>query len=81
MAQSIKNLTIGSKVKDEKGNSFIVIAKNHYMSNSVLLWAENHVTYMRMSINSNTSYSFEYSNSEVHYYLNNMFYPESNLNY
>ena len=75
MAQSINKLAVGSKVIDEKGNKFIVIAKNHYMSNSVLLWAEDIVTTMIMGSLANTMSSFDYSNSEVQYYLNNN-YPK-----
>ena len=71
MAQSIKNLTLGSKVIDENGNSFIVIAKNHYMSNSVLLWAESIVTKLKMSTYAQSNADFDYSFSNVEYYLRN----------
>ena len=30
MSQSIRSLSIGSKIKDSKGNRFVVIGKNHY---------------------------------------------------
>ena len=39
MAQSISNLAIGSRVKDENGNKFIVISKTSNY-NGVLLWSE-----------------------------------------
>ena len=41
MAQSIKNISIGSKIRDTKGNEFTVIAKNHYGSNQVTLMHTN----------------------------------------
>ena len=37
MAQSIRNLSVGSKVIDAKGNKFIIIAYNHYALNEVTL--------------------------------------------
>ena len=40
MAQNIGNLTLGSKIKDSKGNKFIVIGKNHYSSDEVTLLSE-----------------------------------------
>ena len=35
MAKSIGSLTLGSKIKDSNGNSFVAIARNHYSSNEV----------------------------------------------
>lgn len=69
MAQNIGNLTLGSKIKDSKGNKFIVIGKNHYSSDEVTLLSEYIVCSMQMSpvAQQNT----EYPNTEVAYYLNN----------
>lgn len=70
MAQSIKNLEIGSKIKDNKGNIFTVVAHNHYASNQVTLMHDNLNLSMQMHQNTGT-YMMDYSTSEVHYYLNN----------
>ena len=48
MAKTIGKLTLGSRIKDDNGNSFIVIAKNHYASNEVTLLSEAPTTYMQM---------------------------------
>lgn len=69
MAQSIKNLALGSKIQDSKGNKFIVIAKNHYASNEVTLLSEQSVAKLQMS--PTPSQITEYPNTEVAYYLNN----------
>ena len=67
MAQSIKNLALGSKIRDSKGNKFIVIAKNHYASNEVTLLNEQSVAKLQMS--PTPSQNTEYPNTEVAYYL------------
>ena len=69
MAQSIKNISIGSKIKDSNGNSFIVIARNHYSSNEVTLMSETNVGQMKMSQYSNPQ--IDYSTTDVAHYLNN----------
>ena len=69
MAQSIKNISIGSKIKDSNGNSFIVIARNHYSSNEVTLMSETVVGQMKMSQYSNPQ--IDYSTTDVAHYLNN----------
>jgi hypothetical protein len=69
VAQSIKNLALGSKIQDSKGNKFIVIAKNHYASNEVTLLSEQSVAKLQMS--PTPSQNTEYPNTEVAYYLNN----------
>ena len=69
MAQSIKNISIGSKIKDSNGNSFIVIAINHYSSNEVTLMSETNVGQMKMSQYSNPQ--IDYSTTDVAHYLNN----------
>ena len=71
MAQSIKNLEVGSKIKDNKGNTFTVVAHNHYASNQVTLMHDNLNLSMQMYKNTGT-YMMDYSISEVHYYLNNI---------
>ena len=69
MAQSIKNISIGSKIKDSNGNSFVVIARNHYSSNEVTLMSETVVGQMKMSQYSNPQ--IDYSTTDVAHYLNN----------
>lgn len=69
MAQSIKNISIGSKIRDTKGNEFTVIAKNHYGSNQVTLMHTNGFINMQMHTSHNKN--SEYGLSEVHYYLSN----------
>ena len=69
MAQSIKNLEVGSKIKDNKGNIFTVVAHNHYASNQVTLMHDNLNLSMQMHKNTG-AYMMDYGTSEVHYYLN-----------
>lgn len=69
MAQSIKNISIGSKIRDAKGNEFTVIAKNHYGSNQVTLMHTN--AYINMQMHTSHNRNSEYGYSEVHYYLSN----------
>ena len=69
MAKSIGNLTLGSKIKDSNGNSFVLIAKNHYGTNEVTLLSETSAKYMQM--NPQPSLDLDYPNTEVAYYLNN----------
>ena len=69
MAQSIKNISIGSKIKDSNGNSFVVIARNHYSSNEVTLMSETFIDQMKMSQYSNPQ--IDYSTTDVAHYLNN----------
>ena len=77
MAKSIKSLAIGSKVIDENGNKFIIIANNHYIGNSVLLWSEQ--KYKNAPINKNSisgASTVDYANSDIQYDLNNK-YPKT----
>ena len=69
MAQSIKNISIGSKIKDSNGNSFVVIARNHYSSNEVTLMSETNIGPRQMSQYSNPQ--IDYSTTDVAHYLNN----------
>jgi len=69
MAQSIKNISIGSKIKDNKGNIFTVIAKNHYGSNQVTLMHTD--AHINMQMHTSHTRNSEYGYSEVHYYLSN----------
>ena len=69
MAQSIKNISIGSKIKDSKGNIFTVIAKNHYGSNQVTLMHTDASINMQMHTSYTSTRNSEYGYSEVHYYL------------
>ena len=69
MAKSIGSLTLGSKIKDSNGNSFVLIAKNHYGTNEVTLLSENSTKYMQMNPQANLD--LDYPNTEVAYYLNN----------
>lgn len=69
MAKTIGKLTLGSRIKDDNGNSFIVIAKNHYASNEVTLLSEFPTTYMQMG--PQFTMQIDYPNTLVAYYLNN----------
>ena len=69
MAKSIRNLELGSKVKDSKGNIFTVIAHNHYEANETVLMATKPATSIKM--HANTTKGNKYENSEVDYYLRN----------
>ena len=69
MAQSIRNLALGSKVKDSKGNKFIVVAYNHYSVNEVTLLAEEPAKNLRMAPSSYIRY--DYKDTDVDYYLKN----------
>ena len=69
MAQSINNLTIGSKVKDENGNKFMVISKaSNY--NGVLLWSEEKYKNSPISKNVFNESQVSYENSDINYDLN-----------
>ena len=68
MAQAIRNLTLGSRIQDSKGNRFIVIAQNHYEANEVTLLSED--TPHRFWMHHNDFQNIDYSLTEVHYYLN-----------
>lgn len=74
MAQSIRSLTPGSKVRDSKNNIFTVIAHNHYQSNETVLMASNIAT--TIQIHASASNGNTYENSEVDYYLTNT-YPKT----
>ena len=72
MAQAIKNLATGSKIKDTKGNIFTVVAHNRYGSNQVTLFHESSTTKKSMI---STSYAVvRYDNTNVHNYLNSATY-------
>lgn len=73
MAQSIKNLAVGSKIQDSKGNRFIVVAHNHYATNQVTLLSEYFATELRMSSQTNTKIT--YPNTEVAYFLKYDYLP------
>ena len=69
MAQSINNLVIGSRVKDEKGNKFIIISKmSNY--NGVLLWSEEKYKNAPISKNVFSASQVSYENSDINYDLN-----------
>ena len=69
MAQAIRNLTLGSKVIDSRGNKFIVIAKDHYAANEVTLLSET--SSIKKAMNSIDYNNINYSISDLHYYLKN----------
>ena len=62
MAQSIRNLSAGSKIKDSKGNIFTVIAHNHYEANETVLMATKSATSIKM--HTNVANGNKYENSE-----------------
>ena len=49
MARSIAYLQAGTKIKDSTGQSYIVVAQNHYADGQTTVWAENCVTSMKYS--------------------------------
>lgn len=67
MAQAIRNLTLGSKVIDSRGNKFIVIAKDHYAANEVTLLSET--SPIKKAMHSIDYANIDYSISDLHYYL------------
>lgn len=74
MAISISYLSVGSRLKDDAGNKFIIVAKNHYAKGQSTVWAENCVTKMKMS-NDLMGY-VTYETTEINNYLKNI-YPLS----
>ena len=69
MAQSINNLTVGSKVIDERGNKFIVISKTSNYD-GVLLWSEEKYKNAPISKNVFNESQVSYENSDINYDLN-----------
>lgn len=74
MAKSISCLTTGSKIIDSMGQTYIVIAQNHYKDGQTTVWTENCVTSMKMS-NLTTS-ALNYESTDVNSYLKNT-YPNT----
>ena len=74
MAKSISCLTTGSKIIDSMGQTYIVIAQNHYKDGQTTVWTENCVTSMKMS--SLTSGVLNYESTDVNSYLKNT-YPNT----
>ena len=72
MAQSIRNLALGSKIKDGQGNKFIVIAHDHYASNEVTLMTEASIGQKQM--HSNYNMNLDFANSDLLNYLNNDYF-------
>ena len=75
MAQYISSLALGNKIKDSRGNQFVVIAKDHYVSNSVLLMHTSPTFMKGFGITSNPS--IEYSNSDTDFFLRGTNYLNS----
>ena len=69
MARSISYLTTGSKIIDSMGQTYIVIAQNHYKNGQTTVWTENCVTSMKMS--SLTNGVLNYESTDVNSYLKN----------
>ena len=69
MAQSIRNLALGSRLIDNRGNKFIVIAKDHYAANEVTLLSET--SSIKKAMHSIDYANIDYSISDLHYYLKN----------
>lgn len=67
MAQSIRNLALGSIIKDNNGNRFYVVEKN---SNSVTLWAVDSAGTSVINVNTK---DVDYGESDINYYLNNQY--------
>lgn len=69
MAQSIRNLALGSQIKDSKGTRYTVVAKDHYAPNEVTLKANVRISKL---IQSNTNV-VDYGASDLSYWLNTEF--------
>ena len=74
MAKSISYLTRGSKIIDSMGQTYIVIAQNHYKSGQTTVWTESCVTSMPMS--GLMSGVLNYESTDVNSYLKNT-YPQT----
>ena len=78
MAQAIRNLTLGSKVIDSRGNKFIVIAKNHYSTDEVTLLSET--SPIKKAMHSIDYANIDYSISDLHYYLREEYLKTVDIN-
>ena len=78
MAQAIRNLTLGSKVIDSRGNKFIVIAKDHYTANEVTLLSET--SPIKKAMHSIDYNNIDYSISDLHYYLREEYLKTVDIN-
>ena len=74
MAKSISYLSPGTKIIDSMGNTYIVLAQNHYKNGQTTVWTEACVTSMKMS--SLTSGVLNYESTDVNSYLKNT-YPNT----
>ena len=43
MARSISYLQPGAKIKDSIGNTYVVLAHNHYAEGQVTVWTEKYI--------------------------------------
>ena len=71
MARSIAYLQAGTKIKDSTGQSYIVVAQNHYADGQTTVWAENCVTSMKYSDITQGYLNYEYS--DINTYLKNIY--------
>ena len=78
MAQAIRNLALGSRLIDNRGNKFIVIAKNHYSTDEVTLLSET--SPIKKAMHSIDYANIDYSISDLHYYLKNEYLKTVDIN-
>ena len=71
MAISISYLSAGAKLKDSTGQTYILVAQNHYAEGQATVWTENCVTSMKMSNTTSGISNYEYS--DINTYLKNTF--------
>ena len=74
MARSISYLQPGAKIKDSIGNTYVVLAHNHYAEGQVTVWTEKLVTTMKYSSIVQGYLDYEYT--DINAYLKNT-YPNT----
>lgn len=74
MARSIAYLQAGAKIKDSTGQSYVVLAQNHFAEGQTTVWTEKTVTSMKYSDITQGYLNYEYS--DINAYLKNT-YPNT----
>ena len=67
MARSIAYLQAGAKIKDSTGQSYVVLAQNHFAEGQTTVWTEKTVTSMKYSDITQGYLNYEYS--DINAYL------------
>ena len=71
MARSIAYLQPGAKLKDSTGQTYVLIAQNHYADGQATVWTENCTLNMKYSDIVQGYLNYEYS--DINAYLKNTF--------